>query len=64
MRSGGILGGGGTVAGAVTLQNGAMLDPGLSIATARLTLGSNLMLNAGSNLTVELNGTDPGTGYS
>ena len=64
VQTGGTLGGGGTVAGAVTIQSGATLDPGLQLAVARLTLGNNLTLNAGANLTVELGGSAPGTGYS
>ncbi len=62
--SGATLGGGGIVQGALTIQSGGTLDPGLSLAPARLTLGNNLMLNAGSTLAIELGGTTSGSGYS
>ena len=63
VQSGGTLGGTGAVAGAVTVQSGGRLDAGNAGATGMLTLASNLSLNTGATLGVQLGGTTAGTGY-
>jgi autotransporter-associated beta strand protein len=55
--SAGVLGGSGTIAGRVVVNNGAGLAPGNSIGT--LTINGNLTLNAGSTNVFEVDGTTP-----
>ncbi|MDQ0317861.1 autotransporter outer membrane beta-barrel domain-containing protein, partial [Amorphus orientalis] len=56
VASGGTLGGTGTVGGTVTVQSGGTLSPGASPGT--LTIGSDLVLDAGSTTLFELNTPD------
>jgi autotransporter-associated beta strand protein len=53
----GLLGGSGTIAGAVVVNSGAGLAPGNSIGT--LTINGNLTLHAGSTNVFEVDGTTP-----
>lgn len=55
VNSGGTLGGTGIIAGIVTNNSGGTLAPGASIGT--LTLNGNVVLNAGSTNTFEVDGT-------
>ena len=57
INSGGTLGGTGSIGGVVTNNAGGTLSPGTSIGT--LTLNGNVVLNAGSTNTFEVNGTTP-----
>jgi len=60
---GGTLGGIGSIAGLVLVQNGAVLDPGNAPGTtSTLSLGS-LQLSPGSTTRLNINGTVAGTGY-
>jgi autotransporter-associated beta strand protein len=55
-----MLGGSGTVVGAVTLGNGSLLAPGNSPGT--LDINGSLTFGSGSLLSLELRGTTPGDG--
>lgn len=59
VKSAGVLLGGGTVTGAVTAESGGAVSPG--VGPAVLTINSNLALQPGSDLVVEVNGPAPGT---
>jgi autotransporter-associated beta strand protein len=61
VSSGGTLGGTGTASGAVTVNSGGNLSPG-SGGTSIFNTG-NLVLAAGSNLNIALNGNTAGSGY-
>ena len=61
MLTGATLGGSGTIAGAVTVNNSGTLAPGNS--PGQLQLGSNLTLNNGANLAIEIGGLTAGSGY-
>lgn len=57
INSGGTLGGTGSIAGNVTVGSGGALAPGASIGT--LNLNGNLVLDAASTNTFEVNGSTP-----
>ncbi len=58
--AGGTLGGSGSVAGTVNVVSGGFIAPGNSLG--KLTVGS-LTMSAGSQLSIQLGGTTPGTLY-
>lgn len=64
VQKGATLSGSGTVASLVKVEGGGTLDPGLSLAAARLTLSSGLQLARDSTLVIELGGTAAGSSYS
>lgn len=55
------LGGTGTISGAVTVNNGGTLSPGAS--AGQLNLSSDLTMNSGSTLKIEIGGLTVGSGY-
>ncbi|GMU20385.1 MAG: hypothetical protein AMXMBFR13_04820 [Phycisphaerae bacterium] len=61
VNAGGTLGGDGNIAGTVTVATGGTLAPGASAGT--LPLGSDLNLQAGSALKIELGGTRHGSDH-
>lgn len=58
VQSGAGLGGTGSLAGTVTIRSGGSLSPGNS-GIGTLTINGNLVLNAGSTSTFDVNGTTP-----
>ena len=58
INSGGTLGGTGIISGVVTNKSGGTLAPGTS-TIGRLTVSGDLVLNAGSTNTFEVNGSTP-----
>ncbi len=61
VQNGATLGGGGRIAGPVSVQAGGTLAPGNS--PGQLTIANDLSLGLGSTLSIELGGTNGGTGY-
>ena len=60
--SGGTLAGTGTTAGNVVAESGGTISPGVA-GSGRLNLGSHLVLEGGSTLSIDLGGIVAGTGY-
>ena len=58
VSTGATLGGNGTISGLATLNSGANLSPGNSVGN--LNFNGGLTLQAGSSVTMEINGTAPG----